>query len=98
MLLDEVADELGPSCKETAVNCLAKGRFGGLPSGGMKELGEGRKKGLMVGAVCLMQPKLRLERKGLTISQDWRKSQCFSHTGSFVERGCTKEKYQRLCS
>ena len=56
MFSDEVASDLRPSCKEATANSFVEGRFGGEASGGMKEGCEGRKRGLMVGAVCLMQP------------------------------------------
>ena len=56
MFSDEVTGELRPSCKEFAVNGFAEGRFGGESGGSMKERCQGRKRGLMVGAVWLMQP------------------------------------------
>ena len=60
---DEVTGELRPSCKETTVNGLPKGRFCGEPSSCMKEPCQGRKRGLMIGAVGLVQLQLRLERR-----------------------------------
>ena len=53
MFSNEIAGELGSRCEEITVNNLAEGRFGGEA---MKESCQCRKRGLMVGAVCLMQP------------------------------------------
>ena len=43
------------SCKETTVNSLAKGRFCREPSGCVKKCCLCRERGLMVGAIRLMQ-------------------------------------------
>ena len=56
MFSDEVAGELRPSCKEATVNSFAEGRFDGEANSSMREGCQGRKRGLMIGDVCLMQP------------------------------------------
>ena len=63
MFSDEVASELRPGCKETIVNSFAEGRFCGEPGGSMKQRCKGRKRGLVIGTVGLVQLQLRLERK-----------------------------------
>ena len=45
----------------------------------------------MVGAVGLMQPKLRLVRKWLVGKQDGSKPQCLARLGSFIEGGCAED-------
>ena len=63
MVSDEVTSELKPSCKETIVNSFVEGRFCREPGGSMKERCQGRKRGLVIGAVGLVQLQLRLEWK-----------------------------------
>ena len=63
MFSDEVTSEFRPSCKEAIVNSFVEGRFGGEPGGRMKERCQGRKRGLVIGVVGLVQSQLRLERK-----------------------------------
>ena len=70
MFLDQVTCKLWPSCKDSIVNSFAEGKFGREVSCGTKESGYSRKRGLMVGAVGLMQLKLRLERKWLAGRRD----------------------------
>ena len=55
MISDAVASEIRPSCKETIVNGFAEGRFFWEPGGSMEECYQGRKRGLVIGAVGLVQ-------------------------------------------
>ena len=55
MLSNEVASGLKPSCKETIVNSFAEGRYCREPDGSMKERCQDRKRGLVIGAVGLVQ-------------------------------------------
>ena len=55
MFSDEVTSEFRPSCKETVVNGIAEGRFGGEPGCSMEEPCQGRKRGLVIDAVGLVQ-------------------------------------------
>ena len=55
MFWDEVTSGVGPSCKEVIVNSFAEGGFCAEPGDSMKEHCQGRQRGLVIGAVDLVQ-------------------------------------------